>query len=70
MRQITLEKLNNNILSLQREINMLRSFIVGAIGQDKEGKYNPEFIKKTLKINKERARHSFKDKNSFLAKIK
>lgn len=69
MSQVTLEKLNDNIFHLQKEIELLRSFIIGLIGKDKEGEYNPEFIKSVLKANTEKTVLIFKDKKTFLSQI-
>ena len=54
---------------LQQELNMLRSLIIGSIGKDKEGNYNPQFIKKILRASKEKPTHSFRDKKSFLKQL-
>lgn len=62
---------NNNvqILKLQEEIKILRSFIIGILGRDKEGKYNSEFVKKVLKSSQEKPKYIFKGKDSFLKQI-
>lgn len=66
----TVEKINRNISKLQHEIETLRSFIIGVLGQDKEGKYKPEFTKKILRASSEDAPFVFKDKESFLKKVR
>ncbi len=58
------------ISELQEEIKLLRSFIIGIIGKDEEGKYNPEFIKKIYKSSQETPKFIFKDKDSFLKQIR
>jgi len=68
MIQKTLEKLNRN--SLKEEIKSLRSFIIGVLGRDKEGEYRPEFIRKILKVAREKANFIFKNKKDFLSQIK
>ena len=62
-------KLNNEILSLKKEIRNLRSVVIGLLGKDEEGNYRPEFIKKVLKISKEKPIGVFKDKETFLKEI-
>lgn len=52
---------------LEREIQLLRSFLIGVAGKDKEGNYKPEFVKKILKANQEKGKFIFKDKKSFLS---
>jgi len=63
-------KLNNQIENLQREVVSLRSFVIGLVGRDEEGKYKPAFVKKILKLSQERADHIFNDKNSFLTQLR
>lgn len=36
---------------LAQEVGLLRSFVIGMAGQDKEGMYKPEFIEDTLRIS-------------------
>ena len=57
---------NHNINTLKQEIDMLRSLVIGTVGRDKEGNYNPLFVKGIINKSKERPIHAFKDKNSFL----
>jgi hypothetical protein len=33
------------ITDLQQEVGLLRSFVIGLAGKDREGKYRPEFVK-------------------------
>ncbi len=57
------------ISELQEEVRILRSFVIGIIGKDKEGKYNPEFVEKVLQFSQEEPKHAFKDSSSFLKQI-
>jgi hypothetical protein len=57
------------ISELQEEVRILRSFVIGIIGKDKEGKYNPEFVEKILQSSQEESKHTFKDSASFLKQI-
>lgn len=70
MNTTILEKLNTNISCLQKEVELLRSLVIGIIAKDKEGEYRPEFVKKTLKANRQTANLIFKDKKLFLSQIK
>lgn len=70
MNTTILEKLNTNISCLQKEIELLRSLVIGIITKDKEGKYRPEFVRKMLTANRQKANLIFKDKKSFLSQIK
>jgi hypothetical protein len=62
---------NQHAISLlQQEINMLRSLVIGTVGKDKEGNYNPNFVKKILKASEEKPNYTFTDKTSFLKQLK
>lgn len=52
---------------LEKEIQLLRSFLIGVAGKDKEGNYKPEFVKKILRTNQEEGKFIFRDKKSFLS---
>ncbi|OGM96912.1 MAG: hypothetical protein A3B86_00155 [Candidatus Yanofskybacteria bacterium RIFCSPHIGHO2_02_FULL_38_22b] len=54
---------------LKQEINMLRSLVIGTVGKDKEGNYNPHFVKKILNASEEKPTYAFKDKTSFLKQL-
>ena len=59
---------SQTISNLREEVNLLRSFVIGIVGKDKEGEYKPEFVKKTLRALRKEPKHTFKNKNSFLTK--
>ena len=59
-------KTNNHIATLGKEVELLRSLVIGILGRDKEGEYRPEFVKKILGSVREKAPHSFKNGKSFL----
>lgn len=59
-------KTNNNITTLGKEVELLRSLVIGILGRDKEGEYRPGFVKKILRAAREKAPHSFKSEKSFL----
>jgi len=69
MTQEVEEKLNREVSDLKREMGMFRSFLIGALVKEKEGEYRPEFVKKILRLSKEKAELSFKDAKTFLAQI-
>ena len=57
-----------DIKELQREVELLRSFVIGHVGRDSEGEYRPEFVKRILQTSDEgRVEHVFKDKESLSA---
>ena len=57
------------ISEFQRELKLLRSFVIGIAGKDKEGNYKPEFVEKILNNLREEPKYIFKDKKSFLAQV-
>lgn len=57
---------NNGIGLLKKELDMLRSLVISTVGRDREGKYNPQFVKKILRVLKEKPAYKFKDSTSFL----
>lgn len=60
---------NQNLSTLQHEINMLRSLVIGTIGKDKEGNYNPSFVKKIIKVSQKKPTHDFQNKRVFLKQL-
>ena len=55
---------------LKQEINMLRSLIIGTVGKDKEGNYNPDFVKNIIRNSQEKPIYVFKGQNHFLKLLK
>lgn len=55
--------------TLQKEVKLLRSFMIGVAGTDKEGAYRPEFVKSILSSVNENPTHTFRDAKSFLAHL-
>ena len=71
MTQVTLlKKMSKDLSSVQREIARMRSFILGFIAKDKEGKYQPKFIQEITKAAGEKPVYKFEDTKSFLTQIK
>ena len=57
---------NSRLEEIYKEVRKLRSFLIGIAGKDKEGNYNPNFVKRILKANKPKADYVYKDNESFL----
>lgn len=64
------ENLDQKIEELKKDIKFLKSFLIGILGKDKEGDYNPEFVKEGLKIAKKKPCFEFKSKKAFLEELK
>lgn len=54
---------------LRREVGILRSFLIGVAGKDKEGNYNPKFVEKILKASQSDQQYSFEEKSKFLEQL-
>lgn len=59
-----------NTSEIKKEIKLLKSFAISILGQDKEGKYHPKFVKETLKSVNEKPVHVFKSKKGLLELLK
>ncbi|PIV45339.1 MAG: hypothetical protein COS25_00305 [Candidatus Nealsonbacteria bacterium CG02_land_8_20_14_3_00_37_10] len=70
MAETTTKNGKRNIIDLEREVNLLRSFLIGIAGKDREGRYRSEFVKKILKAAKKGGKFVFKDRSSFLARLR
>ncbi len=70
MVQITTNHKKANIADLQQEVNLLRSFVIGIVKEDKEGKYRSKFVKEVFKALREKAEYVFEDKKSFLKHLR
>ena len=57
------------MIKLQEEVRTLRSFVIGIIGKDKDGGYNPKFVEKVLQSSQEKPEYTFKDSSSFLKQV-
>jgi len=69
MAQRSKQKLNLEVVSLKKEVQLLRSALIYFLGKDAEGEYNPKFVKKILKALKERPVGKFTSKKDFLKLI-
>ena len=67
MAQNSKQKLNLEVASLKKEVELLRSVLIYFLGKDAEGEYNPKFVKKILKALKERPVGKFTSKKIFLS---
>ena len=56
-------------LTLQQEIKLLRSAVIGLVGEDKEGAYRPSFVKSTLATIGNRSGKRFVSEEQFLSDI-
>jgi len=64
------QQINSQVKDLKHEIRLLRSFFISMIGEDKEGNYNPKFIKEMLKAAKEVPTHPFQNAKFFLKNLR
>ena len=58
-----------NQLTLQQEVSLLRSAVIGLIGEDPEGRYRPEFVESTFAALKRQPTRRFVSAKQFLDDI-
>ncbi len=64
---MTTKTLDKKTRELEKEVELLRSFVIGQAGRDREGNYNPEFVEDMLRaLSNNATEHKFKDRGSFL----
>ena len=56
-------------LTLKQEVELLRSAVIGIIGKDPEGEYQPEFVKSTFEALKRKPTRRFVSSKQFLEDI-
>ncbi len=56
-------------LTLKKQVELLRSAVIGLIGKDSEGKYRPEFVESTFAALRRKPTHRFVNAKQFLADI-
>ena len=67
---MTTNTLDRRTSALQKEVELLRSFVIGRIGKDMEGEYQPAFVRKVMKALSETPKYEFGNVTSFLKHIK
>ena len=63
-------KIKDEISSLRNEVALLRSVIISFLGEDREGRYRPEFVKKIFKSAKQKPDFAFRSAGEFLKQLK
>ncbi|MDP2926892.1 MAG: hypothetical protein Q8N65_02020 [bacterium] len=63
------QKLSSELENIKTEVQLLRSFLISLGGEDREGRYNPKFVKEILESAKEISVRSFKNSRAFLKEI-
>lgn len=62
-------QLKEPTINLRDEVKLLRSFMIGITGRDKEGSYRPDFVKRVLALAKKKTTHVFKNEKTLLKEI-
>ena len=60
---------NSALENIKRELNMLRSIVIGKMVQDEEGKYNPRFVRRVLKAADKEPDLKFTGKDLFIQQL-
>ena len=63
-------KIKDELANLRGEVVLLRSAIISLLGEDQEGQYRPEFVKKILKAATEKPKFAFNGSAEFLKQLK
>ncbi len=57
------------IKDLKKEVELLRSLVIGVVGKDPEGDYQPEFIERVFNLADKKPKHSFSNHASLLKQL-
>ena len=57
-------------LTLQQEVRLLRSAVIGLVGRDAEGEYRPEFVEEMLATISDKPEFVFSSPKQFLNHLK
>ena len=66
---MSIKLLDQKTKDLEYQVGLLRSFVIGQVGKDPEGDYNPTFVKRALQAAQELPKYEFQDPASFLKHI-
>lgn len=55
---------------LCKEVGVLRSFLIGMAGKDREGNYNPKFVDRVLKLSQSDHEYIFENREKFLEQLR
>lgn len=61
---------NSQLEVLKQELSLLRSLVISVIAKDAEGEYKPAFVRRILKLLKEKPNSRFIDKETFIKQLK
>jgi len=56
-------------MKIQQDLELLKSFVIGTAGKDREGSYRPKAVKKILKALQDKSKHTFEGADSFLRQL-
>ena len=65
-----MSKVKRTGLDLKEEVKLLRSFVIGTVGKDLEGEYQPEYVEKVLQALTDEPGHEFKRSEDFLRQLR
>ena len=64
-----MSNLGQNILDINEEVRLLRSFVIGLTGKDKEGQYRPEFVERVFQALKQKPVLNYNNPKDFLKQL-
>ena len=63
-------RMNGMNTTLRQEITLLRSAVIGLIGEDPEGRYRPEFVREVFEDLKRKPTRVFSTPEQFLKDVR
>lgn len=69
MTTVTVKKMNMELATLKREVDLLRSALIGRYVIDHEGAYSPKFVREMLSSFARTPANVFHGKKTFLDEI-
>lgn len=67
---MTTKTLEKRTSELKKEIELLRSVVLGYVGKDSEGDYKPDFVKRAISAVSQNPKYEFKDAGSLLKHLR
>lgn len=62
--------MGTKITALEQEVSLIKSFVIGLAGKDREGVYRPRFVKRVLRALSGEPKYRFSSPANFLNSVK
>ena len=64
-----LSRISTTRIQLKQDVRLLKSFMIGIAGRDKEGDYHPKFVQHMMKALRDKPNHTYRGAKTFLEKL-